>query len=72
VALLLCVWLVVLGIRTLAEDAHRQHITDVLWTVAAAAIVMLVHDAGRAIASRFRRVESGPKAPAEALAAPQA
>jgi len=51
--------LVILGIRTLSEQAFRQHLSDVLWAVAIATVAAVLYDA----ASRLRRKPEPPSEP---------
>jgi len=63
--------LVVLGIRTLSEQAWRQQLSDVLWTLVIATVAAVLYDA----ASRLRRKgepPSEPDPPSEPPAAPPA
>ena len=68
VGVLIAVALIILGIRTLSEDAWRQHITGVLWTTCAAAAVALVWDWSTAGWRAVRRRSAEP--PSEALDPP--
>ena len=59
IGVLAAVVLLVLGIRTLGEEAYRQHLTDVLWTLVAAAIAVVIGDTfARAKAAVTRRPSS--------------
>jgi len=51
-AVLAATALVVFGIRTLWEEAYRQHLTDILWTLIVVTIAVVVWDRGRYLRDR--------------------
>jgi hypothetical protein len=58
-AVLISLVLIILGARTLSEEAYRQHITDVLWAVALTSIAMVLWDGVRGAGNRLRKPPTG-------------
>ncbi len=65
VAVLIALALIVLGARTLMEEAYRQHISDVLWTLALGALALLAWDGLKAIAAATSKRAAAEQAPGE-------
>ena len=71
---IVAVALVALGVRTLSEDAYHQQLTDILWTLIGASVVMLVWDGVRGVAAPKQEKDSDekPSPPPEPKGADQA
>ena len=72
-AVVLSLALVVLGGRTLAEEAYHQHMTDVLWALILTSLAMLVWDGAKAIGARGdarRQANAAPDRSPDPLPAP--